>query len=285
MQNQDVIERLAATRDDLTGTEQFVLVVVGLSPIAWAPIFLFHAAPRVALALALLPLGLLCLVRRARERDAASIVAFVLIGTALVSSCLSPAPLNSLMGSLDWWTGTLGLATAIAWWAIGPRTQPSGASARDPAPDRGSALECVDRVGAGHVRHQGRHACRGPGPRVRHDAEPGLLRGVPFGGSRLLAHVVDAITAFGDPGLDALDRCRLERWANCGGDTFGRRSRSAGRPSRAVDCVTRRGTGVRRHLRCGVGGLDQQRGRGRDGASRLRQRREARTSGEYHSTQ
>ena len=119
-----MIERLVAIRDDLTVTDQFVLVVAALSPIAWAPVFLFHSAPRVALALTLLPIGMLCLVRQARERDAASIVALALVGTAFVSSCLSPAPLNSLMGSLDWWTGTLGLATALAWWALGRQLDP-----------------------------------------------------------------------------------------------------------------------------------------------------------------
>ena len=89
-----MIERLAGMREGMSGTDQFVLVVVTLSTIAWAPVFLFHSAPRVALALALLPLGALSLVRQAGERDAASIVALVLSGTAVVSSFLSPAPLN-----------------------------------------------------------------------------------------------------------------------------------------------------------------------------------------------
>ncbi len=119
-----MIEKLAASRAGLTGTDQFVLVVAALSPVAWVPVFLFNSAPRVALALALLPLGMLSLVRQARERDAASIVALVLLVTAFVSSCISPAPLNSLTGSLDWWTGTLGLVTALSWWAVGRELSP-----------------------------------------------------------------------------------------------------------------------------------------------------------------
>jgi O-antigen ligase len=133
VQDGGVIEGLAATRDELTATDQFVLVVAALSPIAWAPVFLFHSAPRVALALALLPIGMLSLIRLARRRDAASIAALALSGAALVSSFLSPAPLNSLMGTLDWWTGTLGLTTALAWWAAGRELGPRARALLIPA--------------------------------------------------------------------------------------------------------------------------------------------------------
>ncbi len=122
-----MIDKVDAARAEVTGTDQFVLVVAALSPIAWAPIFLFASAPRVALALALLPLGMLSLVRQARGRDAASIVALVFSVAAVVSSLLSPAPLNSLMGSLDWWTGSLGLVTALG--LVGPWARAWRASA------------------------------------------------------------------------------------------------------------------------------------------------------------
>lgn len=112
-------EWIAAARNDLTSRDQFVLVVVALAPIAWVPVFFSHAGPRVALGLLLLPLGLVVLAARALRGDLASRLAIAFAATAVVSSLVSPAVVNSIVGSVDWWLGTLGLVTVVAWWALG----------------------------------------------------------------------------------------------------------------------------------------------------------------------
>jgi len=114
-----MIERVEATRREIPVADQVVLVLVALFPIAWAPVFWQASTPRVAIVLALLPLGCVKLVRAALRGDAASRAALAFILAAAVSSSLSPAPLHSMLGSLDWWSGTIGLTAALSCWAVG----------------------------------------------------------------------------------------------------------------------------------------------------------------------
>lgn len=116
---------LVEFRSELTVVEQFVLAAVALMPFAWLPVFVQHSVPRVAVAVALLPLGLVVLIRSSLGRDRASQVAVMIGVVAVVSSLASPAPFHSITGSLDWWMGAVGLATAFSWWAIGHRLSAS----------------------------------------------------------------------------------------------------------------------------------------------------------------
>ena len=122
-----MITKIRAVRADLTAQDQAVLAGVAFLPVAALPVFLFGSAPRVAVVLALAPLGLLHLVVAARRHDRTSQVALAFLAVALLSALLSPAPVPSLTGSIDWWTGVVGFASFLAWWRLGRNL---GAAAR-----------------------------------------------------------------------------------------------------------------------------------------------------------
>ncbi len=120
-----ILERLGWTPWDAVAVGLAVTLIIAFAP----PLFFDSWTPRMAIAIAVGPVGLLLVVAQVRSRDVPSTVLVGALVWTVVSGGLGPAPRSALIGFVGRDLSALTMVCAAGFWAVGRMVSSKGRNA------------------------------------------------------------------------------------------------------------------------------------------------------------